>query len=84
MASSIGAALSAQLTVRPVLLRVTSPASLSTSMCFMTAGSDIENGCASSLMERPALSFSRASSARRVASESAAKVRSKVRSETVF
>jgi len=84
MASSIGAALSAQLTVRPVLLRVTSPASLSTSMCFMTAGSDIENGCASSLMERPSLSFSRASSARRVASESAAKVRSKVRSETIF
>jgi len=50
----------------------------------MTAGSDIENGCANSLMERPSLSFSRASSARRVASESAAKVRSKVRSETVF
>jgi hypothetical protein len=43
----------------------------------MTAGSDIENGCASSLTERPSLSFSRASSARRVASESAAKVRSK-------
>ena len=31
MASSIGAALSAQLTVRPVLLRVTRPASLRTS-----------------------------------------------------
>jgi hypothetical protein len=44
----------------------------------MTAGSDIENGCASSLTERPSLSFSRASNARRVASESAAKVRSKV------
>ena len=77
MASSIGAALSAQLTVRPFLRRVTSPASLSTSRCFMTAGSDIENGCASSLTERPSLSFRRASSARRVASESAANVRSK-------
>jgi hypothetical protein len=43
----------------------------------MTAGSDIENGCASWLTERPSLSFSWASSARRVASESAAKVRSK-------
>ena len=42
----------------------------------MTAGSDIENGCASSLTERPSLSLSRASSARRVGSESAAKVRS--------
>jgi len=46
----------------------------------MTAGSDIENGRASSLTERPSLSFSRASSARRVASESAAKVRSKAAS----
>jgi len=43
----------------------------------MTAGSDIANGCANSLMERPSVSFSRASSARRVESESAAKVRSK-------
>ena len=76
MAYSIGAALSAQLTVRPVLLRVTRPASPSTSRCFMTAGSDIENGCANSLTESPSLSFSRARSARRVASESAAKVRS--------
>ena len=46
----------------------------------MTAGSDIENGCASSLTERPSLSFSRASSARRVESESAANVRSKAAS----
>jgi hypothetical protein len=43
----------------------------------MTAGSDIEKGCASSLMERLSLSLSRASNARRVESESAAKVRSK-------
>ena len=41
MASSIGAALSVQLTVRPALFRETSPASLSTSRCFMTAGSDM-------------------------------------------
>ena len=51
MAFSIGAALSRQLTVRPVLLRVIRPASDSTSRCFMTAGSDIENGRASSLTE---------------------------------
>jgi hypothetical protein len=43
----------------------------------MTAGSDIENGRAKSLTERPSVSFSRASKARRVVSESAAKVRSK-------
>ena len=78
MASSIGAALSVQLTVRPVLFRVTSPASLSTSRCFITAGSDIENGCASSLTDKPSLSLSRTSSARRVASESAANVRSRL------
>jgi len=42
----------------------------------MTAGSDIENGFANSLTDRPSLSLSRASSARRVGSESAAKVRS--------
>ncbi len=76
MASSIGAAVSVQLTVRPALLRVTSPASLSTSRCFITAGSDIENGCASSLTDSPSLSLSRRSSARRVGSDSAAKVRS--------
>jgi len=43
----------------------------------MTAGSDIENGRASSLTESPSVSFSRASKARRVASESAANVRSR-------
>ena len=53
MASSIGAALSWQLTVRPVLFRVTRPASDSTSRCFITAGSDIGNGSASSLTDRP-------------------------------
>jgi hypothetical protein len=76
MASSIGAALSSQLTTRPFFVRVTSPASPRTSRCFITAGSDIENGRASSLTDRPSLSASRISSARRVASDSAAKVRS--------
>jgi hypothetical protein len=76
MASSIGAALSRQLTIRPLLVRVTRPASLSTSRCFITAGSDIENGRASSLTDRFSLSASRTSSARRVASESAANVQS--------
>jgi hypothetical protein len=76
MASSIGAARSSQLTTRPLLVRLTRPASLSTSRCFITAGSDIENGRANSLTDRPSLSASRVSSARRVPSESAAKVRS--------
>ena len=48
MASSIGSAASRQATVRPVLTRVTSPASESTSRCFITAGSDIACGRASS------------------------------------
>ncbi|MEH2559317.1 hypothetical protein V1286_006846 [Bradyrhizobium algeriense] len=43
----------------------------------MMAGSDIENGCASSLTEMLSRSPSRASSARRVGSDSAAKVRSR-------
>ena len=81
MAFSIGAALSRQLTVRPVLLRVIRPASDSTSRCFMTAGSDIENGRANSLTDRFSLSLSRASRARRVGSDSAAKVRSSWASE---
>ena len=76
MAFSIGAALSRQLTVRPVLLRVIRPASDSTSRCFMTAGSDIENGRANSLTEKLGRPQRRAMSARRVESESAAKVRS--------
>ena len=59
-------------------MRVISPASDSTSRCFITAGSDTENGRASSLTERLGRASSCASSARRVGSESAAKVRSRV------
>ena len=44
----------------------------------MIAGSDIENGCASSLTEMLSRLPSRASSARRVGSASAAKVRVRV------
>ena len=76
MASSIGAAASWQLTVRPYLFRVTRPASESTSRCFITAGSDIESGCASSLIDRLLPPLRRATSARLVGSDSAAKVRS--------
>ena len=43
----------------------------------MTAGSDIANGCASSLTEMVSRLPSRASNARRVGSASAAKVRSR-------
>jgi len=46
----------------------------------MIAGSDIANGRASSLTEMPSCLPSRASSARRVGSDSAAKVRSSVAS----
>ena len=74
----MGAAVSRQLTVRPVLLRAIRPASDSTSRCFMIAGSDTENGRASSLTDRLAWSPRRASSARRVGSASAPKVRSSV------
>jgi hypothetical protein len=76
MASSIGPAASCTATVRPVLVRETSPASESTSRCFITAGSDIEKGCANSLTEA-SRSASCARIARRVGSESAAKVRSR-------
>ena len=76
MASSIGAAVSWQATVRPVLERVMSPASDSTSRCFMTAGSETGNGLANSLTDRLSLSLSRASSARRVGSARALNVRS--------
>ena len=72
----MGSARSRQETVRPDLLRVTSPASDSTSRCFITAGSDIANGLASALTERLSVWLSRASKARRVGSASAAKVRS--------
>jgi hypothetical protein len=46
----------------------------------MMAGSDIAKGCASSLTEMPSRAPSRANSARRVGSDSAAKVRSRVAS----
>jgi hypothetical protein len=77
MASSIGPAASCTATVRPVLVREISPASESTSRCFITAGSDIEKGCANSLTEA-SCSASCARIARRVGSESAAKVRSRL------
>ena len=75
MASSIGPADRRHATVRPVLLRVMRPASDNTSRCFITAGKDIANGLASSLIDR-SRSDRRASNARRVGSDSAAKVRS--------
>jgi hypothetical protein len=77
MACSMGSAVSRQVTVRPVLVRVIRPAPDSTSRCFMTAGSDIEIGLASSLTERGWCSSNRASRARRVGSARAAKVRSR-------
>jgi len=76
-ASRIGSASSRQATTRPVLLRSTSPASDKTARCFITAGSDIVNGAARSLTERSGFSASRITIARRVGSESAAKVRSR-------
>ena len=74
----MGSARRRQATVRPVFSRVTRPASDNTSRCFITAGSDIENGLASSLTEMASRALSWASSARRVGSASAAKVRSSV------
>lgn len=52
MACSMGPADNRHATVRPVFVRVTRPASDSTSRCFITAGNDISNGCASSLTDR--------------------------------
>src|SRR5215467_7478832 len=75
-ASRIGSASSRQATVRPALLRLTRPASDRTSRCFITPGKDIANGAASSETDSPGCCASRITSARRVASESAAKVRS--------
>jgi hypothetical protein len=69
--------------VRPVLLRPTSPASDSTSRCFITAGSDMSNGAASSLTESSGSAASRITSARRVGSDKAAKVRSSAASENL-
>ena len=76
MADFIVAAVSWQFTVRPLLLRVISPASDSTSRCFMMAGSDTGNGFASSLIVRLSFCSSRATSARRVGSASAENTRS--------
>ncbi|AJZ60138.1 hypothetical protein OI25_205 [Paraburkholderia fungorum] len=76
MASSIGPADNRHATVRPVLLRVMRPASDNTSRCFITAGNDIAKGSASSLTDRSFTPDRRASNARRVGSDSAAKVRS--------
>jgi hypothetical protein len=76
----MGVAFNWQATVRPVLFRVIRPASESTSRCFMMAGSDTGNGRASSLTDKLLRSASRATSARRVGSASAAKVRSKAAS----
>lgn len=66
--------------MRPVLVRVISPASDSTSRCFMIAGSETGNGLASSLTDRLSCVPSCASKARRVGSASAEKVRSRVAS----
>jgi len=74
MACRIGAAVSLHATTRPVFSRATRPASESTSRCFMIAGNDMANGCANSLTDRLSRPDSRASSARRVGSASAANV----------
>jgi len=80
MACSMGSAVNLQVTVRPVLVRVMSPAPDSTSRCFMIAGSDMGNGLASSLTVSALRSSSWASRARRVGSARAAKVRSRTAS----
>jgi hypothetical protein len=77
MASSIGSGVSAQATMRPVLVRRTRPASESTSRCFITAGSDMGKGRASSLIDTLSPALNCATIARRVGSASAAKVRSR-------
>ncbi len=61
------------MTVRPVLVREIRAASISTSRCFMIAGSDMGNGRARSLMDALSASLSWVMSARRVGSASAAK-----------
>ena len=52
MASRIGPAESVQLTTRPAFSRSSSPASSRIRKCFMNPGSDISNGCASSVTGR--------------------------------
>lgn len=74
----MGAAFRRHETVRPVLLRVTRPASDRTSRCFMIAGRETGNGFARSLTDTLSVSLRRAKSARRVGSARAAKVRSKI------
>jgi len=76
MASRIGAAVKRQATVRPVLLRVMSPAAANTSRCFMTAGSETGKGLARSLTAMASRLRNCASKARRVGSAKAAKTRS--------
>lgn len=78
MAFSIGSGVSSQATMRPVLVRLISPASDSTSRCFITAVSDIGSGRASSLTEALSPLFKRDSRTRRVGSARAANVRSRV------
>jgi len=51
MALSMGAAFRRQRTVRPLLARSIKFARASTSRCFMTAGNDTGNGCASSVTD---------------------------------
>lgn len=68
---AIGPAPSRHATVRPVLVRVIRPPSDNTSRCFMTAGNDIANSCASLLTDRLARADRRARSARRVGSANA-------------
>jgi len=78
VAARIGSACRRQATVRPGFSRMTRPASLSTSRCFITAGSDILKGLASSDTEIVSRALNCARSARRVGSARAAKVRSSV------
>jgi hypothetical protein len=73
VACSKGAAVKLQMTVRPVLVREIKAASVSTSRCFMIAGSDMGNGRARSLTDALSPSLSWVMSARRVGSASAAK-----------
>ena len=72
----MGSAVNRHATMRPVFDRAISPASDSTSRCFMIAGKETGNGFASSLTDTVSRLPSCASKARRVGSASAEKVRS--------
>ena len=74
MAFSIGSGVSSQATMRPVLVRLISPASDSTSRCFITAGILIAKGRANSVIESASSRSSRARIARRVGSARAENV----------